>query len=381
MKILMQGRFELNNGGGGDKIQIENTASELRKLGVEVDIKHRLISDISKYDLLHTFQLDWTAESYFYATNAKKNNKPFVLSPIHHNINEVKKFDDDYAFDYRRISKYLFRDQLHRDTFKNIYRSILNPQKIKPTIHSVFMGLRNMHTKVLKMSDMVLVQTNLEAFDLKDTYNVDFKWEKIPNGVGSQFLNVQNYKNRFNISDYIVSVGRVEPRKSWLNIIDAVAMLRKESGRDIELILIGPKNITNHFEYTARFNFALRRYKWVKYIDSVPYDEMPSVYKFAKVCVSASWFESTGLTLLEAIFCGTNAVASGERAKEYLGNMASYCEPGDVKTIFSAIEKEYFAPRPKISTEMKKEYTWENAAKKTLEVYSSVLNRKKANES
>ena len=377
MKILMQGRFELNSGGGGDKVQIENTALELRKLGVEVDIKHHLVSDISKYDLVHAFQLDWTAESYFYAKSAERSSKPFVLSPIHHNINEVKKFDDDYAFDYRRISKLLFSDQLHRDTFKNVYRSILNPQKIKPTMYSVFMGLRNMHTKVLKMSDVVLVQTNLEAFDLKDTYGVDFKWEKIPNGVGNQFLDVLDCRNRFDIYDYIVSVGRVEPRKNWLNIIEAVNMFRKKSGRNIELILIGPKNITNHFEYTARFNFALRKYKWVKYIDNVSYDEMPSVYKFAKVCVSASWFESTGLTLLEAIFCGTNAVASGERAKEYLGSMASYCEPGDVKTIFSAIEKEYFAPRPGISDEMKKEYTWENAAKKTLEVYKSVLSGKK----
>lgn len=376
MKVLMQGRFELNNGGGGDKIQIENTASELRKLGVEVDIKHHVVSDVSKYDLIHTFQLDWTAESYFYAMKAKKANKPFVLSPIHHNINEVKKFDDEYAFDYRRISKLLFSDQLHRDTFKNVYRSILNPQKIKPTMYSVFMGLRNMHTKVLNMSDIVLVQTNLEAFDLKDTYGVDFKWEKIPNGVGSQFLNVQSSKNRFDISDYIVSVGRVEPRKSWLNVIEAVRMFRMESGRDLKLVLVGPKNITNHFEYTARFNIVLRKHKWVKYIEKVPYDEIPSVYKFAKVCVSASWFESTGLTLLEALFCGTNAVASGERAKEYLGNMASYCEPGDAKSIFTAILKEYYAPRPNISDEMKKEYTWENAAKKTLEVYESVLNGK-----
>ena len=116
----MLGRIGLLEARGGDRIQVENTASELRKLGVEVDIKTSMEFDPRDYDIVHIFQLDWTPESYLYAKEAKKYNVPIVLSPIHHDVREVKKFDDKFVFDFRRISKILFRDQFKRDTFKNV---------------------------------------------------------------------------------------------------------------------------------------------------------------------------------------------------------------------------------------------------------------------
>lgn len=373
MKILMQGRIDLINGGGGDKIQIENTAKELKKLGVEVAIKHGYLGDLSDYDLVHAFQLDWVSESYFYAKNAEKCKKPLVLSPIHHSIKEVKKFDDEYVFDFRRISKILFSDQFHRDTFKNVYRSLLSPKKMKATFVSATMGLKKMHQETLKISNAVLVQTKLEAEDLKNTYGIDFEWFKVPNGVSDNFLNLDNCKNELGFDNYIISVGRIEPRKNQLNIIKAVERLREKTGQDIKLVFIGKKSLVKHLEYSFLFNNILKKEYWIKYIEAVPYQKMPSYYHFAKVCVSASWFESTGLTLLEALFCGTNAVASGDRAGEYLENLASYCKPDDVDTILNAIEKEFYAPRPILPERMKKDYTWENAAKKTLNIYQKVL--------
>jgi glycosyltransferase involved in cell wall biosynthesis len=120
----------------------------------------------------------------------------------------------------------------------------------------------------------------------------------------------------------------------------------------------------------------LEQNNWIRHISKVPYDQMPSYYKFAKVCVSASWFETTGLTSLEALFCDTNAVASGDRAKECLGEYASYCKPDDVLSIKEAIENEYYAPRPSIDEELKSTFTWKNAAEKTLVVYNNLLEQK-----
>ena len=76
---------------GGDRIQVENTAAELRKLGIEVDIRTDMKFKPWEYDLVHIFQLDWVPETYFYAKKAKKFKVPLVLSPIHHDIREVKK--------------------------------------------------------------------------------------------------------------------------------------------------------------------------------------------------------------------------------------------------------------------------------------------------
>jgi glycosyltransferase involved in cell wall biosynthesis len=142
--------------------------------------------------------------------------------------------------------------------------------------------------------------------------------------------------------------------------------------KNIDLVFVGRKSTLRHFEYIYRFNKKLKQKDWIHHLE-LPYEQMPTIYKFAKVCVSASWFETTGLTSLEALFCNTNAVASGERAKEYLGHYVSYCEPDNIESIQSAIAKEYFAPRPNVPSEDLKSYTWENAAKQTLEVYKSLI--------
>ena len=105
----------------------------------------------------------------------------------------------------------------------------------------------------------------------------------------------------------------------------------------------------------------------------MPYEQIPSYYHFAKVGISASWFETTGLTSLEALLVGTNAVACGERAKEYLGRYASYCRPDNVDSIYEALINEYFAGRPKLPSDIINTYTWKNAAIKTLEVYKGLV--------
>ncbi|HOA18443.1 MAG TPA: glycosyltransferase [bacterium] len=376
MKVLMLGRIDLFQNRGGDTVQIENTAEELRNLGVEVDICSDLSVDMQGYDLIHIFQLDWIPEIYFYFLKAEKYNKKIVFSPIHHNINEVKRFDDEYVFDYRRISKILFKNQFSRDTFKNVYRSIRDIKRIGPTIYSVIYGFKNMQKRMLEWSDHILVQTNREAEDLKNTFEVDFRWTKISNGVGKIYYENKDYEPKLKLKDYVICVGRIEPRKNQLKIIEAVTEIREQSKEDINLVFLGSYKGAKHLEYTYLFNEALKKNKWITHIDRVPYKDMPSYYKYAKVCCSASWFETTGLTVLEALFCGTNAVASGDRARECLGDYASYCDPGDKKSIRIAIEKELKAPRPLLSDDMRREYTWENAARKTLEIYNCILDEK-----
>jgi glycosyltransferase involved in cell wall biosynthesis len=234
-----------------------------------------------------------------------------------------------------------------------------------------------MQREVLEMSDMVLVQTVREAEDLKRTFDIDITWEKVLNGVGRVYIEAKEFEKAFKFDNYIICVGRVEPRKNQISIIEAVKRLREETSLDTHLVLVGKMSVVKHFEYNQLMKECFKKYDWIHHINGVPYEELPSYYHYAKVCVSASWFETTGLTSLEALYCGTNAVASGLRAKEYLGGYASFCMPDSIDSIKNAIKKEYFAPRPSIDEKIREEYTWENAAKRTLEVYKKVLKTKK----
>jgi len=373
MKILLWTRTDCFKLKGGDMVQVENTYLELKKLGLDVTVSDKNNIDIKDYDIVHLFQLDWTPETYLHAKKAHKLGKKIILSPIHHSVEEVKKFDDEYAFGLRRISKYLFVDQFQRDTFKNIYRSLLDHNKVLPTLYSIILGLKKMNQKVIDWSDYVLTQTKLEALDLKKTYETSFKWEIVPNGVSELFLKKDQNPNLFDFDDYIICVGRVEPRKNNLAIIAAVQQLRKELNKDIKLVFVGSKS-KKHAEYISIFEEEVKNCPWVIYKNYLSYSSMPSIYKHAKVCVSASWFETTGLTLLEALFMNTNAVSTSNRAKEILGDFCSYCEPDNIDSIVKALKVEYLKNRPKLPSEFKKEYTWENTAKKTLELYNKVLN-------
>ena len=352
MKILMWSRVDLFDIAGGDLIQMETTAAELRKLGVEVDISTDVNADLSDYDIVHVFQMDWAPEAYFYAKKARAVKKPLVLSPIHHSVKEVTRFDNEYGMGFRKLTALLFRDQHQRDTMKNIYRSLSDRRKLKPTLLSIFLGLKNMHKKTLQMSDVVLVQTEAETHDLKETYGVDIKWVKVPNGVGEQFTRQQEFENTLGVEDYIVCVGRIEARKNQLNIIKAVEKFKASDEVDVELVFVGKKNV-HHGSFIKEFDKKVAENSWIIYVPKTPWDEMPALFHFAKVGVSASWFETSGLTSLEALFSGANVVASGGRA----------------------IKKQYNAPRIQIPQEMKEEYTWENAAKKTKKVYEQVLTK------
>jgi glycosyltransferase involved in cell wall biosynthesis len=409
MKILMVGRPELFEHYGGDRIQIENTVKELQKLGADVEISTDLNVDMKPFDIIHVFQLDWNPSCYFFIKKAKKLHKPIVFSPIHHKLSEVERFEKEYAFDFRRLSGWIIRNQFHRDLVKDLYRSILYPGKFPITAFSMFYGMKKMYKEALSMSDLICVQTKIEAIDLENVFDIHFKWEIVLNGVsdsflqredpglqpgdesvsfhpqektrpwtlvqGTSFLTSPNNSNLVGLKDYLLCVGRIEPRKNQLNVIKAVQLLRDETHKDLQLVLIGAKSQNKHFEYTWLVNKELNRCSWIKHISHIDYINMPLVYKYASVGISASWFETTGLTSLEALICGANAVASGEQPKEYLGDYAYYCDPGNVISIKNAVKQAYNSSRPVLPEEFKKRYTWNSAAKKTLEIYKSLLEK------
>lgn len=379
MKILFLAKPGVFEKIAGDRVQIEQTAEQLRKLNVEVTFGTAIKQNYSEFDLVHVFQLDWNPFCFFHIKEAKSHNKPVVFSAIHHNIQELKRFDDEFVFDFRRVSKLIFKDQFQRDLLKEIYKAIFNPKDLSVVAYAVTHGLKKMYRHALLQSDMVLVQTALEAMDLINTFDVHFDWHIVKNGVGDAYIkfNPDSAKNPFNFLDYLLCVGRIEPRKNQLNVIKAVTALRDELGKDLKLVLIGQRSDKKHFEYYKLIDDQIKNKNWITLVSYVEYNKMPNYFHFAKVGISASWFETTGLTSLEALFCNTNAVASGERAKQYLADYAFYCDPGDISSIKEAIKKAYYAPRPVLPPHVRAEYTWQKAAQDTLAVYEKLLGNEK----
>ena len=64
MKVLFQSRKTLYSVPGGDTTQITKTKEYLEKLGVEVDVSLELNPDVSRYDIVHVFNLMRPLELY-----------------------------------------------------------------------------------------------------------------------------------------------------------------------------------------------------------------------------------------------------------------------------------------------------------------------------
>src|SRR5450432_1736370 len=89
MKILFISRSTLFKDKGGDSIQIIQTANELRKLGVEVDIRLTNESiDYSNYDLIHFFNIIRPADIL---PHLSRFRKPYAVSTIYVDYSEYEK--------------------------------------------------------------------------------------------------------------------------------------------------------------------------------------------------------------------------------------------------------------------------------------------------
>ncbi len=109
----------------------------------------------------------------------------------------------------------------------------------------------------------------------------------------------------------------------------------------------------------------------------VSQEELYSLYSKAKVHVLPSWFETTGLSSLEAAAMGCNIVVTDKGdVREYFGDLAYYCEPDSPDSIAVAIQSALQNEvNKKLQEKVFKEYTWEKAAEQTLAAYKKVLKK------
>jgi hypothetical protein len=113
----------------------------------------------------------------------------------------------------------------------------------------------------------------------------------------------------------------------------------------------------------------------VTFIESLPQEELASAYAAAKVHALPGWFETPGLSTLEAAAAGCNVVSTDRGlAREYLGEMAWYCDPRSLESIRAAVVAAYEGPRSQALREhVRERYGWKTAAERTLEGYRLAL--------
>lgn len=391
MKILFQSRVDLYKPRGGDTIQMEKTKMALEKMfpDVEVDISVDLKDkNIDRYDIIHLFNLDWVCEPYIQINYAKQHKKPVVYSAIHHSEEDVLKYEKLARYDIRRIYNFLVASQALRDTWKNFYRSIFNSKKMYPTIVQLLKGIRNQQREIISKSDIILVQSDVEAELIRKDFSVhDFRYKKVVNGVDRETFDSAT-PEEFNkhikqslgidISDknVILNVGRIEPRKNQLSLINAYIELKRDKKIESDWVLIFIGDFSDKsIEYKMRFLGSVKNNKNILYAGRLSQSLVSSAMAHNGIYVHPSWFESTGLVCLEAALSGMKVVSTGDPIKEYLEKDVISCKPESVSSIKTAIleaimdgtrSSEY------VKEKIKKCYSWDEVARQTMSIYNEI---------
>jgi glycosyltransferase involved in cell wall biosynthesis len=361
MNVLFLARHDLFSNAGGDTIQLKSTAKYLAKSGVNIDI--RLSNDqidYSQYDLLHLFNIINPEDLIGHVWKA---NKPYVVSTIYVNYREYDRYHRKGALGL--LSRFLPYDTI--EYLKTIGKVLLTGEKVSSG-RFFLKGHRRSVISLIKGASYLLPNSDSEYKRLVADYGVERPYGIIPNAIDREVF--ENNREAAHDKNHVLCVARVEGRKNQLNLIRAL------KGTGVKLVLIGRAS-TNQNQYVQE---CMREADGtVTFIPVLTQAELLYYYRQAKVHVLPSWFETTGLSSLEAAAMGCNVVVTDKGdVKEYFGNMAYYCDPADPADIARAIKRALEDPvNPRLSEYVLKNYIWEVAAEKTLKIYQQVLNPEK----
>jgi alpha-1,3-rhamnosyl/mannosyltransferase len=184
---------------------------------------------------------------------------------------------------------------------------------------------------------------------------------------------IADVKCRYRIGEKVLLyVGTVKPHKNLGKLLDVFAQL-KAWGIPHQLVICGRWDNKED---------RLKKYidhRSVLYLGEIPVNDLVVLYNIAEVLVHLSLYEGFGLTVLEAMKCGTPVVVSDlSSLPEVSGKAAFHVDPNDPKKIADTIYNILINPQLRAGMveagyENVKRFSWEKTALETLGVYKEVI--------
>lgn len=356
MKVAFITRATLHDVYGGGAVHIFETANHLKELGIDVTIHQANEKiDYNSFNLLHFFDLIRPANILYHIN---KTNKPFVVSPIFVDYSE---YDRLYRKGVSGLVLKLFSSKT--EYVKTVSRWMLG-KDVLPGKEYLWKGQDKSIKKILQRAVMLLPNSKSEYNYIKQRYSIDTPYTIIPNGINEKIFKSDNSIKKD--PNLILCAARIEGVKNQISLIKALNNTR------FRLLLAGGFSPNQKSYYRKCKKIAADN---IEFTGLISQQELVSYYSKAKVHILPSWFETCGLSSLEAAAMGCNIVISDKGfAKDYFENNAVYCEPGDPKSIFEAVVKASCREEPKeFQTKVVSDYTWRRAAIKTLEAYKKIM--------
>jgi glycosyltransferase involved in cell wall biosynthesis len=182
---------------------------------------------------------------------------------------------------------------------------------------------------------------------------------------------------RWGITDpFALFVGRVEPRKNPVRVVEAFARCRERLGAGFRLVVAGDQTWSARDVDAAIDRLGVRPH--VSQLGHVELEALIELYNGAEMLVYPSLWEGFGLPIIEAMACGTPVVTANIASMpEVAGGGAVLVDPMDSADIargMLAVATDY-ALRDRLRAfglERAAQFTWDHAAAQTIEAYLEV---------
>jgi len=241
--------------------------------------------------------------------------------------------------------------------------------------------LRVALSRIRRQADIVIAPSAAVREDVVRHLKLDGeKITIIPYGCEERFrpandpVRLARTRTRYHLPDrYVLFVGALEPRKNVTALVKAFSLLRAEQVGDLKLVIAGGRG----WGYEGLFKTieALGLGDHVSFLGFVEEEDLPDLYRGALLFVYPSLCEGFGLPILEAMGCGTPVVTSNTSSMpEVAGDAAILVEPTKPKVLASAMAR--VLGDDELREELRRKgiarargFSWDAAARKTLEVY------------
>lgn len=187
----------------------------------------------------------------------------------------------------------------------------------------------------------------------------------------------------------LLYVGRVEPIKGLLTIIEALALLNKSLdtlSEKLRLIVIGGGKKGSELSYnqeanrvkTAAENFGLSGK--IVFLGSIEQKALKNYYSAAATLIVPSLYESFGLVVVEALACGTPVLVSNVGKMRTIvkeGKNGFSFAPGSPEALAMGLN-EFFKKKDllwegaKIRQDIIDRFSWEKTGRETQQVFASL---------
>ena len=333
---------------GGGEVQLMKTGAALEQRGVRVGLFNPWVDRLEGARLVHFFGLHREFEPL--AGLAKKAGIGVVVSPICW---------------YDHVAQWY---QAERWT-----AGLVGLSKWLLLRHSGLARRRAWRSRLLAMADAVLPNSQAEADQMVRLLGVPAqRLHVVPNAVDAAAAppDASLARAAFGPQDYVLYVGRIEPRKNVLGLIGACLKLKRK------LVIIGQAPL-EHAEYDRACR-KLAESGQVHFAGQVPKDAplLAAAQAGARVFALPSWFETPGLAALEAAQFQTPVVITHRGStRDYFGPAAVYCDPARPASVQKAIEEAWNKPpdgRAGLAERIRRDWTWPEVARIMEGIYDAV---------